>query len=79
MATKSSSFGNGKMVTKTGNLPDARMNKAATKISGGKNARAISHVHKTIGGVVHTVSHNYGMAGAKGRQMVSNLGAEEEN
>jgi hypothetical protein len=78
MATKSSSLGNGKMVTKTGNLPDARMGKA-DKISGGKNARAIAHVHNTIGGVVHAVSHNYGMPGIKGKQMGSHLSAEEEN
>jgi hypothetical protein len=80
MATKSANLGNGKMVIKSGNLPDARMGKA-DKIQGGgsgKNTRAIAHVHNTIGGTVHAVSHNYGSDGAKGRQMGSHLGAEDE-
>lgn len=72
MATK---LGNGKTVTRSGNMPDARMGKAA-KISGGKVAR----VHKTIGGVVHATSHNYGAHGAKGREMNShNLGADDKD
>jgi hypothetical protein len=57
-------LGNGKTVNaKPGNLPDARM-----KDTGGNKA-ARAHVLKTIGGVVHATSHNYGSGGAKGHAM----------
>jgi len=64
-------LGNGKTVNaKPGNLPDARMGKA-DKIQGGSggNKAARAHVLKTIGGVVHATSHNYGSGGAKGHAM----------
>ena len=57
-------LGNGKTVNaKAGNMPDARMKDT------GSNKAARAHVLKTIGGVVHATSHNYGSGGAKGHAM----------
>jgi hypothetical protein len=81
---RSSKIANGKTVHAFGGLPDARMGKADKihngKGSGGKNSKAITKVHNTIGGVVHAVSHNYGHHGAKGRELHGGgLGTEDEN
>jgi hypothetical protein len=69
-------LGNGvKVNAKAGNLPDARLGKAA-KIQGGKVAR----IHKTIGGVVHATSHNYGTGHSKGHELgVHGHHTDEEN
>ena len=60
-------IGNGKKVTRKGNMPDARMDGKVSKIynvNGGKgetkNARAIAKVKNIVGGVVHATSNNYG-------------------
>lgn len=62
---KRTSIANGKTVHRSGGMPDARMGKEAKRIYGGK----VSKVHRTVGGVVHATSSNYGHGGAKGRQL----------
>ena len=81
---KRTAMANGKTVKRSGNLPDARMGKAQKihngKGRGGKMSRAVARVHKAVGGVVHTISHNYGMKGAKGRELRgAALGFEDED
>jgi len=75
---------NGKTVKRSGNMPDARLEKAEKihdgKGRGGKMSRSAARVHRSIGGVVHATSHNYGMKGAKGRELRgADLGLEDED
>lgn len=79
-----SSIGNGKTVHKSGNLPRASMEKVDKihngKGRGGKMSRAAARVHRAVGGVVRATSHNYGMKGAKGRELRgAGLGFDEED
>lgn len=77
MATK---LGNGKTVQRSGNLPDARMGKAAKIHDNKRSSAKVARVHNMIGGVVHATSHNYGQHGAKARELhSSNLGAEDKD
>ena len=81
---KRTAMANGKTVKRSGNMPDAKMGKAQKIHNGkgrsGKMSRAVARVHKAVGGVIRTVSHNYGMKGAKGRELRgAALGFEDED
>ena len=76
---KRTAMANGKTVKRSGNLPDAKMGKAQ-KIHDGKNRRKADKVRAMLGGVVRATSHNYGMKGAKGRELRgAALGFEDED
>lgn len=60
---------NGKTVKREGNMPNASMAGKITRIhnTGGKAAK-VAKVNRTVGGVVHATSNNYGSHHSKATQ-----------